>query len=112
MFRDYHSLEVLDLRDEETVGKIFENKVVNHINFETNAKTDIENWFKKYNNGKIIENKKIGNDYEELKKFLFNYDIYKMNSEKNKGEILNFFSSENIADLYKRSFENVMKRYK
>lgn len=52
MFRDYHSLEVLDLRDEETVGKIFENKVVNHINFETNAKTDIENWFKKYNNGK------------------------------------------------------------
>ncbi len=73
---------------------------------------DMKIFLEKYNNGKIIENKKIGNDYEELKKFLFNYDIYKMNSEKNKGEILNFFSSENIADLYKRSFENVMKRYK
>lgn len=52
MYRDYHSLKVVDLKSEELIGSIFENNQLNEISFETNAKTDIENWFKKYNKGK------------------------------------------------------------
>lgn len=69
---------------------------------------DLKIFVDKYNYGNIIpiENE---NDFEEFEKWYSNYDEYKCNAVKNAREVLDFFSANTLAKLYKQSFEKGMK---
>lgn len=65
---------------------------------------DLRLFVEKTNCGKIIpiENE---DDYMEFKDWYGSYDVYKKNAVESAAEILDFFSANTLAELYKKSFE-------
>ncbi len=73
---------------------------------------DIRVFLEKYNNGVIFKNNILKDRYEQLLDLKKNYLVYKENSKGARVNVLNFFSSENIMQLYSKSFSTGFEKYK
>lgn len=69
---------------------------------------DLKIFVDKYNCGNIISIDKQ-DDFEAFELWYKNYLFYKKNAEKNALNILDFFSANNLALLYKETFEKALK---